>query len=210
MKNIGNTYDWQAMVIVSVLMLIGIVILCTTGLFGVASFEALLEWFIQYGMVLIFCGFFIGVGAYCWVLYFRNVVIKPKEQTLYLKEKEDNICTFVDKKGNMFYFLDDNYTVGHYYLVLKTKDHIHSINGESMDNFEIKTKISYWLNFYTPMGDFENLFLLPILYIIMLPGVFMLLSSDLIVRLIGALMLAPCTLILIYDLKEKIRRGKDK
>ena len=209
MKNIGNRYDWQAMVIVTVLMLIGIGILWGTGLFTVTSLETFAEWFMQFGMALIFCGFFIGVGLYCWVLYFRNVVAKPKERTLYLKEKEDNICTFVDKKGNIFYFEDNNYIIGHYYLVLKTRDHIHKIKGESMDNFEIKTRISYWLNFYTPMGDFENLFLLPILYIIMLPFIFMISSPDIVIRIIGSIMFAPCALILLYDLKEKIRRSKN-
>ena len=82
MKNIGNRYDWQAMVIVTVLMLIGIGILWGTGLFAVTSLETFVEWFMQFGMALIFCGFFIGVGLYCWVLYFRNVVAKPKERTL--------------------------------------------------------------------------------------------------------------------------------
>ena len=119
------------------------------------------------------------------------------------------MCTFVDKKGNIFYFEDNNYTTGHYYLVLKTRDHIHKIKGESMDNFEIKTRISYWLNFYTPMGDFENLFLLPILYVIMLPFIFMIISPDVVIRIIGSIMFAPCALILLYDLKEKIRRSKN-
>ncbi len=209
MKNVGNTYDWQAMVIVTVLMLIGFGILYATGLFGVVSFEAFVEWFMQFGMALIFCGFFIGVGLYCWVLYFRNVVAKPKECTLYLKEKEDNMCTFLDKKGNIFYFEDSNYTVGHYYLVSKTKDHIHSIKGESMDNFEIKTRINYWLNFYTPIGDFENLFLLPILYVIMLPFCFMIFVPSIVAKIIGILSFVPCGGILIYDLKEKIRRSRD-
>ena len=210
MKNVGNTYDWQAMVIVTVLMLIGIGLLWGTGLFAVTSLELFVEWVMQYGIVLIFAGFFIGVGLYCWVLYFRNVVAKPKEHTLYLEEKEENMCTFIDKRGNKFYFPDDNYKIGHYHLVLKTKNHIHSIKGESIDNFEIKTRISYWLNWYTPIGDFENIFLLPILYVIILPMSFMLFVPVLFVKVFGLMVLTPGVGLILYDLKEKIRRGKNK
>ncbi len=211
MKNTGNRYDWQAMVIVTVLLVISVVILWATGLFKVTSITAFFDWFLIYGMALIFCGFFIGVSIYCWWLYICNVIIKPKEKILFLRSIEDEMCTFVDKKGKIFYFANDNYTVNTYYSVLKTKDHIHSIIGPAMDNFEIKKESpSYWLNFYTPVGDFENLFLLPIVYVIMAPGIAMMLMSGFIERLIGALITLPSILVILYDLKEKIRRGKDK
>lgn len=211
MKNIGNRYDWQALVIVTVLMLIGVGILWGTGLFKITSISMFVEWFWQFGMVLIFAGFFIGVGIYCWWLYICNVLIKPKERILFLKSIEDEMCTFVDKRGKVFYFSNDNYTVNTYYAVLKTKDHIHSIVGPAMDNFEIKKeRPSYWLNFYSPIGNFENIFLLPIVYVIALPGICMLFYPGLIEKIIGTLMSLPCVLIILYDLKEKIRRSKDK
>lgn len=210
MKNIGNTYDWQAMVIVTVLMLIGIGMIVGAGFFSVTSFDEFVECFMQYGMVLIFGGFFTGVGIYCWMLYFRNVVVKPKEKILYLKEIEDEMCTFIDKRGKLFYFENANYTVNTYYAVTKTRDHIHSIIGPAMDNFEIKKeRPSYWLNFYTPMGDFENIFLLPIVYVIGLPFVFAIMFvPNNIEKVIISIPFIGCMAVILYDLKEKIRRGK--
>ena len=53
MKNTGARYDWQGLVIVTVLMLIGIGMFWGTGLFGITSFSEFVDWFMQFGMILI-------------------------------------------------------------------------------------------------------------------------------------------------------------
>ena len=170
-NNNSSEFPWQAMLIVSCLGLIGILMLFISGCFNIKNYDELYMCFSDYGLAIIFGMFFVGVSIYCWILFFRNVVLKPKKVTLYLLGVEDSKIKFIDKKGKVFLFYNFNTNiidVGKYYYVLKTHNSIKEILNESYETFKVvKEKKSYWLNFYSPIGNFEDMLLLPILYIIL-------------------------------------------
>ena len=212
MKNAGNEYPWQGMLIVTFLMLLGCGLIFFTGLFDARSYKAVIECLKSGGMLIIFSLFFIFVGVYCWVLFFKNVILKPKIKGLYLKEKNSSMYTFLDKKGKVFYYYDEfrnkEYLEGRYYDVLKTSDAIREIMQPSMESFEIpKEKISYWLNFYSPFGNFENIFLLPIVYVIFLPGLLSMIFAKGFDKIHGLVISAYPTYIIVYDLIKKIEKN---
>ena len=86
MKNSGNEYSWQAMLIVTILMACGAGIIYLTTISGINNFYSYLA---QYGVLLIISTFFILVGLYCWLLYLINVIGKQKKTILYLLEIVD-------------------------------------------------------------------------------------------------------------------------
>ena len=131
----------------SFLGLIGILILFISGCFNIKNFDELYRYFYDYGFVVIFGMFFIGVAIYCWFLFFRNVFFKPKNVVLYSLEVGDFVIKFIDKKGKVFLFsnINTNIDVGKYYYVLKTHDSIREILNESSEVFVVpKEKKSYW------------------------------------------------------------------
>ena len=152
MKKIKDKFSLSGMVIVTILLIVGILIM----------------FFVRETPIFIFCSFFIFVGLYCWYGYICNVLIKPKEKTLYLVEVNNNRYVFVDERGKKYiYDSKKKYDVNKFYLVLKTKDYIVKIIDESRFSFEIKeVKDNYWLSCYLPIGNLEGIFLLPVIYVI--------------------------------------------
>lgn len=212
MKNTGERYDWQGMVIITVLMIIGISIIYFTWDGMEINLENFYNYIYKNGMVLIFSLFFIGVGLYCWKMFFNNVIIKPKKETLYLKNIENDIYSFIDSKGKKYMYTSIDtreFNLGKYYTVMKTKDTIKEILEISNDNFPIRReKISFWLNWYSPIGNFENIFLLPILYIIFLPGFLSFIMSEGFNRIYGLIFMSVPGVFIVYDIVYKIKRSK--
>lgn len=135
MNSNSNEFPWQAMLVVSILGLIGGFILYFTGCFNIRTYSELYTYISEYGLGLIFSLFFIGVAIYCWVLFFKNGILKPKKEVLFLLKIEDNVATFIDKKGKIFLFYNCKIDVGKYYYVLKTSDSIKEILNESFETF---------------------------------------------------------------------------
>ena len=160
------------------------------------------------GVIIIFGGFFIGVALYGHYLYLFNVILKPKEATLFLKSSDDELYEFVDSKGKLYYFEKENeYKENQFYDVCKTKDNIKKIIGVSSKTFTItKTKKSYWLNFYSPFGSFENLFLLPIVYVMALPGILSFILANGFGKIFGLLFSGYPIYLIIYDFTKKRNR----
>ena len=210
MKNIGNEYSWQGMLAATIFLLFGIGVFYFTGIFDIRTIQDLKDYLFKYGMTAIFGAFFGGVGIYCWVLYIRNVLIGPRREVLYLLDiDDDNICTFVNKKGKKYYFANKNYSVGKYYQTNKRLDYIENVVGQSSKSFQLAgTKDSYWLNFYSPMGNFENLWLLPIVYVLLAPGGLMLILLEGMQKIYGIIFMALPLFIIIYDLVYKIKKRK--
>lgn len=207
-KNIGNEYSWKGILIVTVLGVVGFLILIFSGCFNILSYNDLYNYVSVHGLEAIFSLFFIGVTIHCWVLFFRNKLINPKKETLYLSTIQKGTCCFIDKKGKRFFFAGD-YQVGNFYSVLKTADSITKVLEESNETFKIlDEKISYWLNFYSPMGNFENVFLLPIVYVILLPGLLSAIMSESFDKIYGIIWCLFPGLIIIYDLIIKIKLKK--
>lgn len=207
MKNIGNTYSWQGLLIVTVLLLAGIIILLCTGIHHVTNFNQLYYYFYVHGFTAIISMFFVLVGLYCWYLFFTNIIIKPKEEIMYLCDFEgEDLCSFVDKKGKKYFYESKDLDLYKFYLVLKTKDKIDKIIGISIENFEIpKEKQSYWLNLYLQGKYFENIFLLPIVYVLFLPGLLSFIMSKGFQKIYGALFMTVPLYVIINDLIYKIK-----
>lgn len=194
MKNKIYRYDWEALVIVTILMIVSVFMIH-------AGFTD------TNGMIFVIFGlFFIFVGIYVWYLYICNVLIKPKKKTLYLVSKEKTIYEFLDIKGKKYYFRSrKKYELDKFYCVLKTRDDVKEVLELSSEKFEIIESNSYWLNFYTPVGNYERIFLLPIVYVIffaclidwILSNVF---DSSIIIMVIISLYL------IVYDLIYKIKK----
>lgn len=211
MKNIGNNFPWQGLIFATAFIIIGFLILSFTGLFEINSYHELYKYLMYQAMPAIFSIFFIGVGIYLWVLYIRNVFTKSKSEILYLHEIDDeNICTFLNKRGKKYYYPNSGLEVTKYYKVMKTADKIDKVLGIYASTFKVPNeKNSYWLNCYLPVGNYENVFLLPILYVILLPGLISLILSPGYQKIYGAIYSVLPAFLILYDayFKYKKRQG---
>lgn len=216
-KNTAENYDAGGLVVITILMAISIFLLVIFWGNQPVTWENFKTFFMDMGMEVIFFAFFIVVGIYCWYSYFQNVVRKPKEDILYLKEiYNENVLLFVDPKGNVlmktvrFNMFDKKKSItfeeGKYYKVLRHKNTVAKIIGLSSKKFVAnKVKQSYWLNWYSPMGAFENIMLLPILYVIAAPGVISIFLSEGFDKIWGLLYSAFPVYLIIYDAIYKMK-----
>lgn len=148
----SEKYQWQALVIITFLMLlsIGIIYISSDG------FKLILTDFISYisknfsEFIVSIC--FIALGIYGWDGYITNMLIKPKKDVLYLLELDEeidtNICTFIDRKGKKYQCnsaVNKPLTRGAYYNIMKTRDEISNIQDQSTITFPIieKNKSNY-------------------------------------------------------------------
>ncbi|HCC08063.1 MAG TPA: hypothetical protein DEP72_07920 [Clostridiales bacterium] len=221
MKNTGEHYDWQGLVIITFLMLFGVGAIYFTWGNNSVTLDNIYNYIYSYGLIAIISIFFISIGIYCWYTYIVNVWPKPKETVMFLKEIDSNspypIFTFMDNKGNTIMFTNEpdmfdeseqsTYEKGKFYKVLKTKNKIYKILETSTQTFEIKKeKVSYWLNWYSPMGYFENLLLLPILYVMFIPGLLSFLMANGFDKIYGIAFSAYPGYLIVYDIVQKVKR----
>ena len=71
-------------------------------------------------------------------------------------------------------------------------------------------KESYWLNLYTPVYNFEDLLVLPIIYVIAIPIWISIVMAPTDMKYIGIIIGIIPTLLIIYDLVYKIIKKKRK
>lgn len=208
MKNQGNQYSLSGLVATIILFVVGIVIILSTGVTNINSLASFKEYLHGKGDLFIISLFFVVVPVYAWFLWIKNVIIKPKKEVLYLLGIDDNnICSFLNSKGKKYFFDNNNYEIEKFYDVLKTKDKIDKIIGISNENFDIpEVKESYWLNFYSPVGNFENLLVLPILYIILIPGLLSFIVSIGFDKIYGFIFMIFPLGFIIYDGIYKIKK----
>ena len=158
MRNTGERFDWQAMVIVTILMLLGIGMIYFTWGNMPVTIENFYNYFYKADMIFIFALFFIVVGVCCWYLFITNFLITPHNEIMFLRDideayyNEDGeisiILTFINNKGKVYMKTvnaKQEYKINSFYEVVKTNSLIKEIIGESNENFEIvKEKKSYW------------------------------------------------------------------
>lgn len=207
MKNTGNKYDWQGMLIVTILMIMGLAMFVVSII--VAKEEKNLS--ILLNPTSIAGVFFFGVGIYSWVYYKNNVTVKPQKEILYLLKKEKDKCTFIDKEGKRYFWDSKNIEPDNFYTVSKTKNNIYKVVKKSSEGFELpELKENYWLNLYTPVGNYENVFALPIIYVIFLILIIQCFNSFLIniIPTIGLILLIGYDLIYKYK-KRNLQYSKD-
>ena len=202
MKNIKSDFPFGGMLLVSVLGTIGLGLMLFPAIGAIKAKNITI--FLN-GLILVLFGliFFIFCSV-AWIKFITNVLVKPKIEPLYLFK--ENI--FLNRKGRKIYFNSEDLEKNKFYNVYKTTDYIIEIKGESKEHFELKLKDSFWLNWYSPHGDFKEILLLPILYlffsIFFFSSIFSPLPYNIVLTLLG---IYPLYYI-IYDIKKKIEINK--
>ena len=206
MKNTGNNFSWQGMLALSALGLMALLLLIFTGFFNIRTYKEFYDYVYKDGIALIFCLFFVGITIYGWIGYILNVLVEPDKETLYLKEMEDGIAEFVDINGKKYFYDDETLTEKNFYYVMKTHDVIHEVLSESYETFEIpQRRKGYWMSWYSPFGKIENVLILPIIYVILIPGVLSFLMAEGYDKIYGVIWSIVPLSALVYDLIYKIK-----
>ncbi|MBE6149052.1 MAG: hypothetical protein E7167_06190 [Firmicutes bacterium] len=205
-------FSTGGLIIVSILGVFGVLLVYFSGIFNIDNLNTLYDCLSKNGILIIFGTFFFSVSLYCWILFFCNIILPPKKDVLYLCSKDNNEFYFLDKKGKSYdYDINkNNFEENCYYYVLKTRNYIYKIVGKASENWIPKEKKSYWLNFYSPVGNFENLFLLPIVYVIFLPGLLSIILSQGYQKIYGVIISIFPLYVIGYDLIYKIKLKKSK
>lgn len=202
-------FSTGGMIVVSILGIVGFLMVYFSGIFEAKSMEMIYKCIFRNGMLIIFGAFFFFIFLLCVFLYFSNVIMKPKKEVLFLVEMDGLEPYFIDKKGKKYeYDGDKNNIHTGYYNVIKTRNYILGVEGNTNDSWPVIEKKSYWPNFYSPYGNFEGILLLPIVYVIALPGILSFLMSKGTLKLFGILFCAYPIYIILYDSVQKIKLKK--
>ena len=200
-------FSTYVLVIISILGIIGMLMIYFSGVFIIEDLNMLYECVSKNGIVIIFGVFFFCISLYCWGVFFLNIIISPKKEILYLCKNENNKIFFIDKKGKRYeYDIDkNNFEENNYYYVLKTHNYICKVFEKTSENWIPKEKKSYWLNCYSPMGNFEDIFLLPIVYVILFPCLLSFFMAKGYQKIYGVIFSIVPFYAIIYDLIYKIK-----
>lgn len=126
---------------------------------------------------------------------------KPKKKLLFLKKCKDNIAVFVDEKGNIYEYANCNKEENKCYYVLKTHNKIYEIleSVPESQSFINMGERRYWTNFYTKNIKTENNLILPLIYIILLIGIFSLKTLSTFDKITSSIYITVLIYIIIYD-----------
>lgn len=211
-KQTNKTSDFSimGMIIITLLGIGGGLAIYYSGIFNAVTKELLYDCIAQNGFMIIFGGFFICTSIYCWILCFKSIFSKPKKVIMYLvKNSNDDKTYFINEKGKKFNYIFNDNTIeeGNYYYVLKKDEIVCKILEKTNANWVPKERKSYWLNIYTPVGNYEDL-LLPIVYVILLPGLLSIFMSKGYQIIYGLLYCLVPSYMIVYDLIYKIKLKK--
>jgi len=204
-------FNSSGLLIMSLLGIVGLIMIYYSKVFTVYDKTTLIECLSKNGIMIIFGLFFFIVSLYCWVLTLLNVFLKPIKEVMYVYKDIDGEVTLINQKGKKFdYIFDTRKIDGNcYYNVIRTFSYVYYIDEKTSANWEPVEKKSYWFNYYTPYGNFENIFILPILYVILAPGILSIILSDGGQKIFGFLYCVVPGFFLIYDAVHKIRMKND-
>ena len=143
---------------------------------------------------------FIIISIYFLILYMYKINEKPKKKLLFLKKCKDNIAVFVDEKGNIYEY-NCNKEENKCYYVLKTHNKIYEIleSVPESQSFINMGERRYWTNFYTKNIKTENNLILPLVYIILLIGIFSLKTLSTFDKITSSIYITVLIYIIIYD-----------
>ena len=222
MKYTGTRNDLGGLIIVLFLMMFGIGALYFLFINWDFSWSGFIDIFYKDGMLIIFYLFFIIIGIYGITLSIKDKLASERNTLAVLTEINDiniyddmnpgdgYIIVFQDKKGEKYYFkttVVNPYEEKKVYNIVVKNKLVIKINEELNAEFiEERSKENFWLTLYLPHNQkFENLMLLPILYVIFLPFLLSVLISKGTDKIYG---LIPSVLIgyfIIYDIYQKIK-----
>ena len=148
---------------------------------------------------------FIIISIYFLILYMYKINEKPKKKLLFLKKCKDNIAVFVDEKGNIYEYANCNKEKNKCYYVLKTHNKIYEIleSVPESQSFINMGERRYWTNFYTKNIKTENNLILPLIYIILLIGIFSLKTLSTFDKITSSIYITVLIYIIIYDFVYK-------
>lgn len=148
---------------------------------------------------------FIIISIYFLILYMYKINEKPKKKLLFLKKCKDNIAVFVDEKGNIYEYANCNKEENKCYYVLKTHNKIYEIleSVPESQSFINMGERRYWTNFYTKNIKTENTLILPLVYIILLIGIFSLKTLSTFDKITSSIYITVLIYIIIYDFVYK-------
>lgn len=198
-------FQTGGMIVLTILGLVGAMLVFFSGIFNVRTIDMLYECVSQNGIMIIFGLFFFGIFLYCFMLYFLNIIMPPRRDVVYFCEDKKY---FISKKGKKIVYDENDVKENGYYYVLKTRDYIYEVLEKTDEDWIPKEKKSYWMNFYTPIGNFEDIMLLPIVYVILLPGLLSFIMSNGYEKIYGLIINVVPFYIIGYDLIYKIKLKK--
>lgn len=203
-------------------MFIMVILFFVSIFYYIFTYHGMFGWEIDYPKILLYVkhnfigvvamAFFLFVSCYCFYGYIVEVLIKPKKEVLYLSKVEKNdkatLLHFLDKRGTLFKCLvlsTQSFLSDKYYDVIKTKGFVKYIGNISNESFEvIEERKHFWLCIYTPIWKAENIFLLPILYMI----AFVAIALIFVERTINLSILITSIAFIIYDIVYKLKNWK--
>lgn len=191
----------------------GFLFQCLTGILEVKDSESFKAYLYSGSLVPFLFGlFFEGTSIFLIFWFIKTSITEHrgnKKTLLYLDNIEDKWAEFLDAKGKKYYY--DIYGSKlkleqyKYYYGYVHGEVLELIVEESSEKFKkLKIKRSYWLNWYSPAGNFEDILLLPIIYFIFLVFLIITIMSKGSGRLVGLYLLILPTYLLIYDSIYKI------
>ena len=200
-------FSIPGLIIINILGFVGIVLIYFSGIFNVENLNMAYDYYVC-GIMIILGLFFFGLFLYFWVLFFLNIILNPKKEVLYLSKVESGKTYFINNKGKKFVYDYCNKKENCYYYVLKTHNYIYSILEEYNglpNNWTAMKKKSYWINLYSPIGNFEDMFLLPIVYFILLISLLTIFIFKGQHKIYGLIFGAVPFYLIVYDIIYKIK-----
>lgn len=212
-ENLKKAYPFSGMFVTTLLLVFGFFMLYYTGMFEIGSFKELGTYLYKHCFEFIVSFVFIVSSIYIWVSYFKDAYIVPKTDIFYLKsfDEDTNEYEFVDKKGKCYFITHkEKLDVDSFYEVLRSANIIYEIIDESDQKFKLKKGKNYWLNLYSPVGIYENMLILPALYVIIIPGILSVFMSVGFYKLFGLIWVFIPIYFIVYDYLYKLKLKDDK
>lgn len=168
----------------------------------------------EYGMLVLFTAFFVLVYLYILVQLIVTEYLPQKKDVVCLFSIDSGDAIFIDRKGKKYIYSQNHKEVireniGRFFDVENNIFTITKIENVSSNQFEITNiKENYWFNFYCYLGDFEDIFLLPIFYFAITPFVLTTILTPFPANLFTGVIIIPIIYIILYDLSYKLKRKK--
>lgn len=168
----------------------------------------------EFGMLVIFTAFFVFVYIYVLISLIVTEYLPQQKDVLYLFTMDGKTPVFVDKKGKK-YIYDGKHidavrkNIGKCFNVEKNIFTVTKIENITSNAFEVTNiKEKYWFNFYCYLGAFEDIFLLPIVYVAATPFILSAILTPFPANLVIFAITIPLLFIILYDFAYKQKRKK--
>lgn len=168
----------------------------------------------EFGMLVIFTAFFVFVYIYVLISLIVTEYLPQQKDVLCLFTMDGKTPVFVDKKGKK-YIYDGKHidavreNIGKCFNVEKNIFTVTKIENITSNAFEVTNiKEKYWFNFYSYLGAFEDIFLLPIVYVAATPFILSAILTPFPANLVVFAMTIPLSFIILYDFAYKQKRKK--